>query len=113
MPSPPKKDEKQQEFISRCIAELTENKEGKSPEQRTAMCYSMWRNRNKKKETETVKKNDPEHEAFVKQGKMPSIANVNYPDQLEVDSSVVIPKRRSESVDAEIREGLPKRMGRN
>ncbi len=42
MPAPnPKKGEKQQDFVSRCIAFYVE--EGKEPDQAAAMAYSMWR----------------------------------------------------------------------
>lgn len=47
MPIPkPYKNERQNEFISRCISELADIGEYK-PEQRTAICYSAWDNKNK------------------------------------------------------------------
>jgi len=49
MPTPPKKNEAEQEFVSRCIAELTDTGEGESPEQRAAICYSIYRSKDKKK----------------------------------------------------------------
>lgn len=45
MPMPkPKKSEDKQEFVSRCIAKLTRDEEGKFPSrtQRAAVCYSQW-----------------------------------------------------------------------
>jgi hypothetical protein len=48
MPSPPRKDETKQQFISRCHSYMEKHKEGK-PGQASAICYSMWRNRNKMK----------------------------------------------------------------
>lgn len=46
MPVPsPRKEEEQQEFISRCIRFLVE--EGREQEQAQAICYDQWRNRNK------------------------------------------------------------------
>ena len=42
MPTP-KKDEKEEEFISRCIRMLV--REGKDNEQATAICYSIWKNK--------------------------------------------------------------------
>ena len=43
----PKPDEKQTEFISRCIKNEINN--GKEQKQSAAICYSIWKNRNKKK----------------------------------------------------------------
>ncbi len=45
MPMPkPKKSEKKQEFVSRCIAGLTKKESDKFPfsKQRAAICYSQW-----------------------------------------------------------------------
>lgn len=45
MPLPkPKKDEKKDEFISRCIETLTKHEASRFPtrEQRAAICYSLW-----------------------------------------------------------------------
>lgn len=48
MPSPPRKGESQQDFISRCISYLRK-REGKSADQAAGQCYGMWRSRNSKK----------------------------------------------------------------
>ena len=46
MPLPkPKPDEKEDSFISRCMADPTMLREYKDGKQRTAVCYSQWRNR--------------------------------------------------------------------
>lgn len=45
MPLPtPKKDEKKDDFISRCIKTITEEERDRFPsrEQRAAICYSQW-----------------------------------------------------------------------
>ena len=47
----PKKGESQKEYIGRCIPILIE--EGRKQDQAVAICYSMWRNRNKKKKGST------------------------------------------------------------
>ena len=41
MPTPPRKDETKEKFISRCIPIIV--KEGTKPNQAAAICYSMWR----------------------------------------------------------------------
>lgn len=46
MPTPGK-NEKEQEFIARCVPIVLE--EGKEQKQAVAICYSLWQNRNKKK----------------------------------------------------------------
>jgi len=46
MPSPPRKNEKKQAFISRAIAFL--RKEGKTQSQAAGQAYSMWRQSKKK-----------------------------------------------------------------
>lgn len=40
----PKKDEKKQKFVSRCIEELASEEKGRFPTsgQRAAVCYSKW-----------------------------------------------------------------------
>jgi HK97 family phage prohead protease len=46
MPLPqPHSDESQDDFISRCMSELTEAEEGADQKQRLAMCFSQWRER--------------------------------------------------------------------
>lgn len=57
MPLPkPKKDEKRKEFVSRCIANLTEKGEFDSSEQRAAVCHDQWEESKKKsKSTEAEK----------------------------------------------------------
>ena len=47
MPKKVKPGEKRSEFIPRCISELTNNNEYSSPEQRAAVCFSMWRQHKK------------------------------------------------------------------
>lgn len=48
MPLPvPKSTETQEKFISRCIANSVMNREYPNREQRLAVCYSIWKNRNK------------------------------------------------------------------
>jgi len=42
VPTPPRPDETQQDFISRCMKHLA-TKEGKTGEQAAGQCYSMWR----------------------------------------------------------------------
>jgi len=50
MPMPkPAKDEKQSEFVSRCIAFETKAAPDRPDEQIQAMCYQTWRDRNKEK----------------------------------------------------------------
>lgn len=39
----PKKNERKEEFIARCVPILLE--EGKSKDQAVAVCYSMWENK--------------------------------------------------------------------
>jgi hypothetical protein len=49
MPLPkPKKEEKENEFMNRCMGDETMKKEFPDNEQRTAVCYQQW----KKKEDE-------------------------------------------------------------
>ena len=48
MPSPPRKGESKESFMNRCFSYMEKHKEGK-PGQGAAICYSMWRNRNKTK----------------------------------------------------------------
>ena len=52
----PKAGEKQQEFVSRCIADLTNKGEGKDKDQRAAICYSSWRD---SKKSEVIQKTIP------------------------------------------------------
>jgi len=57
MPIPkPKKDEKEEQYISRCIATLTKNKDFDSAKQRAAVCYSQWRGKDKKKKESIIVK---------------------------------------------------------
>ena len=46
MPAPPQKGESQKSFLKRCISHMV-SKEGRKQEQGVAICYSMWRKRNK------------------------------------------------------------------
>lgn len=51
MPLPtPKDNESKNEFISRCISELTRMDEFKSKAQRIAVCYTQWDKSNNEKE---------------------------------------------------------------
>lgn len=50
MPLPkPRKSEKEQEFVSRCISDDIMNKEYKDQKQRAAVCYSQFKTRHKMK----------------------------------------------------------------
>lgn len=50
MPLPsPKKSEKEQEFVSRCMADDMMNKDYKDQKQRAAVCYSQYKRRIKNK----------------------------------------------------------------
>jgi len=48
MPTPPKRGESQNTFLSRCISYIVKH-EGKSSKQASAICYFMWRNKDKTK----------------------------------------------------------------
>lgn len=49
MPIPkPKKDEKESEFISRCMGDKVMNEDYKDQKQRAAICYTSWKNKDKK-----------------------------------------------------------------
>ncbi|MCD7896626.1 MAG: hypothetical protein LUG50_08135 [Planctomycetaceae bacterium] len=59
MPMPkPKKNEDKQEFVSRCIADVTRKDKDKYPsvEQRAAICYSEWGETPEEKEQAMKKK---------------------------------------------------------
>ncbi len=59
MPMPkPKKNEEKQEFVSRCIADVTKKDKDKYPsvEQRAAICYSEWGETPEEKEQAVAKK---------------------------------------------------------
>ncbi len=43
----PRKNEKKQAFIKRCIPYVLKDKSAKGVKQAMAMCYSIWRNKNK------------------------------------------------------------------
>jgi len=45
----PKKDESEEEFISRCMSNDVMNEEYPDQDMRAAVCYSQWKNRNKDK----------------------------------------------------------------
>lgn len=51
MPSPPRKGESKDAFISRCIRYIVKN-EGKSEKKASAICYSMWRRKGNMEEKE-------------------------------------------------------------
>lgn len=125
MPEPPRSNETQQMFLSRCISFMTENKEGNSPAQRAAVCYSMWRNRNKKskedyrpivilkneKEFDMSEEERKEHERFIKQGKNPTAGRHSFPEVPEYPEGFVKPKSYMEILEDEVRQGVPDRMG--
>jgi len=46
MPSPPRKDESHNAFISRCMSYLIKN-EKKTSDQAAGQCYGMWRQQHK------------------------------------------------------------------
>lgn len=48
MPFLPKAGEDQQTFVSRCIKHEMDTGKAKDTKQAAAICYSKWRNRNKK-----------------------------------------------------------------
>lgn len=51
MPLPkPKADETQEQFVSRCMSDNQMMIEYKRQDQRLAVCYVTWRDRNKKKQ---------------------------------------------------------------
>ena len=48
MPLPkPNKNEKQKDFIQRCMSNETMKKEYPDQKQRSAVCYTQWKDRNK------------------------------------------------------------------
>lgn len=50
MPSP-RKDEKERQFISRCVSSNEAKKSFPDQKQRIAFCYSQWKNKNTSKST--------------------------------------------------------------
>ena len=42
MPSPPRKGEAKEDFISRCVSEIAKEEPEREPQQRLAICHSMW-----------------------------------------------------------------------
>lgn len=59
MPIPkPRKNEKESEYISRCMSDEVMKKEFPKQDQRSAVCYREWRNKNKGEEEEKKKKKD-------------------------------------------------------
>lgn len=60
MPLPTKKqNESRKKFVSRCVSELSKKGEGKSVEQRVAICHSRWE---KSRANEVVKELTREEE---------------------------------------------------
>jgi hypothetical protein len=56
MPIPkPKSGEKEKDFISRCVGDNTMVSEYPNTQQRVAICYSTWRNKDKRKSLENRK----------------------------------------------------------
>jgi hypothetical protein len=49
MPARPRRGEREQHFISRCIEWMNKHEQEKPEKQRKAICYQMWEDRNKKK----------------------------------------------------------------
>ncbi len=53
MPIPtPNKDEKEKDFIARCMRTLAKNDPDRPQEQRAAICYSKWRGKKKEESSE-------------------------------------------------------------
>jgi hypothetical protein len=61
MPSP-QPDEKQYDFIHRCMGDPEANKTFPEQEQRVAFCYSQWRDRFKKKASKFIIRTNGQHE---------------------------------------------------
>lgn len=51
MPKPNPKSENQRQFVSRCIPTVLKEGTAKDNKQAAAICYSMWKNRNKHKKS--------------------------------------------------------------
>ena len=47
MPSPPQKGESQEGFLARCHKYMAEHESSRPSAQRSAICYSLWRNKDK------------------------------------------------------------------
>jgi len=58
MPTPPKKDETEEEFMARCMSAVAD--EYDSHDQRVAVCMNMWRDRDKKDKNLGEPKTDEE-----------------------------------------------------
>ena len=66
MPIPnPRKDEEEQEFISRCIKFLKSEDPDADIKQVTAICYQTWRDRNKESMDETQYKKDEDGDFII------------------------------------------------
>lgn len=117
MPEPPRKNESQRSFIGRCISFMTENKEGNNPAQRAAVCYIMWRSRNKKTKKEEIMNNneniisDEEQRKFIQAGKRKVTSARSYPELDDLPEGFVKPKNYVEILEDEVRHGVPDRMG--
>lgn len=107
MPSPPGSKESQKNFISRCISYMTRNIEGDNPAHRAAICYSMWENRNKKKEEETEMR-ETKQALFEKAGKVPTVFHSDCPEIPE-DKKFKKPKSYIEELENEVREDVSDR----
>lgn len=60
MPLPkPKPNERKNEFVSRCVGDKTMKNEYPDPKQRTAVCFSQWR------EVENIEDIDDFKDAFI------------------------------------------------
>lgn len=70
MPLPvPNSNENKNEFVSRCVSKLNDDKEFKSQDQRLAVCYSQWEEK-KENMKKTEKNNIIEVQKEVKIGKI-------------------------------------------
>lgn len=112
IPESPRKDESQKTFIGRCISFMTKNNEGENPAQRAAVCYSMWRRRNKKsKKGETMTDEEQKQRQFIKEGKNPTAERHSYPEVPPLPKDYKKPKSYVEILEEEVRGDVPDRMG--
>jgi hypothetical protein len=111
IPDPPRKNETQQAFISRCISFMTKNNEGRTPTQRAAVCYQMWRDRNKSKKGDCMSDETEEQKKFIKEGKKPSTTAHAYPEVPPMPDDYEKPKHYTEILEEEVRGDVPDRMG--
>lgn len=94
MPTP-NKDESKEKFISRCIPYVM--KEGKDKDQATAMCYSIWKDKGKKKEmlplfpvVKTKESDDDEDSyTFIAASTLPDRVREVLPDGTKIEGEVL------------------------